>query len=387
MMSTAVGPLVITGCGVVSPAGTGLDALADATSGARRMRSHQAGHAVHGEFPPVSLAATPDLQVTEQLGRKGVRSLDRTTQLALMACSHALTGLSTVLTDHDRARTGVVMGTSTGSIRSSSEFTRETLVREKPYLVRANLFPNSVMNCCASQIAIWNSVRGVNATIAGGRLSSLAAVRYARNAITQGHIDRALVGGVEELCPQSAWAWYLSGALALGMAVGEGCAVFVVETPAAAAAAGRTPMAEILGCETATPGAVVSRRGLIAGLAACTERALRRSGVRPADVGTVSLSAAGPAGMARTEEDGVRAALGGLPGRQLRPAKLLGETFSASGALQMATLLAVWRNAGGTGEGHGSGTGEVALVTSVGQDGNVGCLVMRKRGALRADRR
>ena len=376
---TAVAPLVLTGCGVVSHAGIGLDALTSHLTSA----GPSAGDGSRGadlaviadEFPPTGLAPVPDLHVEEYLGKKGVRSLDRTTKLALVACNRALAGLSTALAHEDLGRTGVVIGTSTGSIRSSSEFSRETLVREKPYLVRANLFPNSVMNCCASQIAIWNSMRGVNATIAGGRLSSLSAVRYARNAITQGHIERALVGGVEELCAQSAWAWYLSEALTPGVPVGEGAAVFVVETPAAAAAAGRAPLAELLACEIGSPGASGGRQGLAAGLAACITRALRRSGVSGAAITTISLSATGLRGLETAETEGVSAALGGdLPIRQIRTADLVGESFSASGALQIAGLLAAWRT-------RGNGTEGAALVTSVGTDGNVGCLVVRQPGA------
>ncbi|MEV4188256.1 beta-ketoacyl synthase N-terminal-like domain-containing protein, partial [Streptosporangium canum] len=198
---TTVAPLMITGCGVVSPAGVGLEPLAAAVSGTGREEADL--EAIGGEFPPMPLAATPDLRPEEYLGRKGIRSLDRTTQLALVASNRALAGLGAPLADRDRARTGVVIGTSTGSIRSSSEFSRETLVREKPYLVRASFFPNSVMNFCASQIAIWNALRGVNATIADGRVSGLAAVRYARNAIVQGHVDRALVGAVEGRGPHA----------------------------------------------------------------------------------------------------------------------------------------------------------------------------------------
>ncbi len=363
---TAVAPLVITGCGVVSPAGIGLPALAAAASGAEIGEPDL--ETIGGEFPPMPLAATPDLRVEEYLGKKGVRSLDRTTRLALVACNRALAGLGTPLAAHDRARTGVVIGTSTGSIRSSSEFSRDTLVQEKPYLVLANLFPNSVMNCCAGQIAIWNSLRGVNATIAGGRVSGLAAVRYARNAIAQGHVDCALVGAVEELCAQSAWAWYLSGALAPTAAVGEGSAVFVVETPDGAAAAGRAPLAELLACEVGTPGTSGTRRGL----AVCIERALRRSGVSAEAISAVSLSATGLRGLGPAEEDGVRSALGNVPPHQIRTASLVGESFSASGALQIAGLLAAWRT--------DPAIGPFALVTSIGHDGNVGCLVMRRPG-------
>ena len=360
---TTVAPLVITGCGVVSPAGLGLAALASGVPAEQPDVS-----AVAEDLPPIPLSVVPDLDVEEYLGRKGVRHLDRTTKLALVACNRALAGLAEPLDDEHKVRTGVIVGTSTGSIRSSSEFSRDTLVQEKPYLVRANLFPNSVMNCCAGQIAIWNGLRGVNATIAGGRLSSLAAVRYARNAIVGGHVDRALVGGVEELSAQSAWAWHLTDALLPNASVGEGCAVFVVETPKSAEAAGRRPLAELLACEVGSAGAEDERSSLAAGLADCVTRALHRSGVSPDEVTTVSLGASAQVGLARVEERGVKAALGALPARRLRVADVAGESFSASGALQIAALLAEPSDGG------------AALVTSIGHDGNVGCLVVRTTG-------
>jgi 3-oxoacyl-[acyl-carrier-protein] synthase II len=375
---TAVTPLVITSCGVVSSAGLGLDAIGSALDPAAGFHGGPAAEwresaQVPGEFPPVPLAAVAGFAAEDHLGRKGVRSLDRTTQLALTACHRALASPGVSLTDGDRASTGVVIGTSTGSIRSSSEFSRETLVQDKPYLVRANLFPNTVMNCCASQVAIWNSLRGVNATIAGGRLSGLAAVRYARNAITQRHVDRALVGGVEELCPQSAWAWYLSGALAADVAIGEAAAVFFVETADGAATGGRPVLAELLACETGTPGSSVRGGGLAGSLAALVERVLARSGVPAEAVTLASLGSAGLRGLARAEESGVRAALGRAPARQVTTTSLLGETFSASAALQIACVLAAWRADPDPGPA-------VALVTSLGHDGGVGCLVMRKPG-------
>ncbi len=213
------------------------------------------------------------------------------------------------------------------------------------------------MNCCTGQVAIWNQLRGVNATIAGGRLSGLNAVRYARNAIRQGHVDRVLVGGVEELCPQSAWGWHVTGALPPGAALGEACAVFMVERPAAAGAGGRTPRAELLACEVGT-GVAPS-----ATLAGCVARAVRRSGVTAGEIRTVSFGAVG--GLGRLEERGVRVALGGLPARRVRVAEVVGETFSAGVAMQLAALLA------------DPGTGGAALITSIGPDGNAGCLVVR----------
>ncbi|MBF8194282.1 hypothetical protein ITP53_53215, partial [Nonomuraea sp. K274] len=352
---TTRAPLVITGCGVVSPAGIGLEALTAQKAGPAEPPA--------GDYPPIPLAVTPDLRVEDYLGKKGIRTLDRTTRLALVASNRALATLDTPLSDEDRARTGVAIGTSTGSIRSSTEFSRETLIREKPYLVQATLFPPSVMNFCASQIAIWNRLRGVNATIADGRVSGLGAVGYARNAIIQGHIDRALVGAVEELCPQSAWAWHLSGALAPGAAVGEGAAVFVMESAAGAAAAGRTPLAEVLACEVGTLGMYDLRQGL----ATCVGRALERGGVPGTAVTAVSLSASALRGLRAAEEAGVRRALGGPLPPRVRTAAVLSESFSATAALQLADVLAAWRGAAI------ETAGDVALVVVTGDDGNVGC--------------
>ncbi|WP_207401220.1 beta-ketoacyl synthase N-terminal-like domain-containing protein, partial [Actinomadura roseirufa] len=243
--ATAVAPLVITGCGVISPAGLGLEALAAAQNPGATDTPPTAPptapgpEALGGDLPPVPLAAAPDPRVEDFLGKRGTRALDRTTRLALAAVHGALDALGGPLSEADRGRTGIVIGSGTGSVRSFTDFTRETLVRDKPYLVRANHFPTTAMNFCAGQIAIWNDLRGVNTTLAGGRVSALSAVRYARNAIVQGHIDRALVGSAEELSAQAAWAWHHAGALAPGAAVGEGAAVFAVETPTGAAAAGR----------------------------------------------------------------------------------------------------------------------------------------------------
>ncbi|MGD6747696.1 beta-ketoacyl synthase N-terminal-like domain-containing protein [Streptomyces sp. BH106] len=365
-VTTTVAPLVITGTGVLSAAGHGIGTLRPSRAAHEPAPADLSG--IADDLPPIALRAVADLNAEEYLGGKGIRHLDRTTKLALVACARALRELPVLLADGDKPRTGVVIGTSTGSIRSSSEFSRDTLIQDKPYLVRANLFPNSVMNCCAGQIAIRSELRGVNATIAGGRLSSLNAIRYARNVILGGHVDRVLVGGVEELCPQSAWGWHVSKALTATAAVGEGCAVFVLEPPESAQAAGRAPLAEVLACEVSSTGG--ERGSLASTLARCVERALARSGVSAGQVGAVSLGCTGHVGLERVEERGLREALGVLPGRVLRVTRQLGETFSAGGSLQLASVLASWQEQGDD--------GEVAVVTSLASDGNVGCLVVRR---------
>jgi 3-oxoacyl-[acyl-carrier-protein] synthase II len=361
MTSTTVEPLRITGCGVVSPAGYGLDELSQALHGG------MAGCSDAAEIPgeerlPGPIRVVPGLRAADHLGRKGTRYLDRTTTLGLVASKMALESMPP--SGADPSGTGVVMGTSTGSVRSSSDFARDTFVEERPYLVNSGRFANTVMNSCAGQIAIWNALHGVNATLSGGQLSSLHALRYARNALELRQADRLIVGGVEELSPQTAWAWHQSGALPAGTQVGEGCAVFLAES-------GRESsrddvLAEVLACEVGFCPAPDRRPRLTEGLTRCVERAIRRSLVDPADVTMLSLSASGErSGENGIEERAVRRVLGRLP-RIVRVKEVVGECFSASGAFQLAAAIAHWRREPG-----------IALITSVGRDGNVGCMVAR----------
>jgi 3-oxoacyl-[acyl-carrier-protein] synthase II len=366
--AVAVAPLAITGCGVVSPAGLGLAPLGQALCHGLDSHAGPVADALAG-YPPHPVWAVPELPVAEQLGRKGLRNVDRLTTLGLLACKQALDQAGTPLvTGEDSHRVGVVMATSTGSLRSQADIASDTLVQDKPYLVHPGRFPNVVLNSCAGQIAIWNALKGVNATVASGQVSSLAAVRYARTAIGRGRATMLLVGGVEELCLPVAWGWHLSAALTADAPIGEGCAVFLVEDGATAAAAGRGVLARLLGCEVGYFGAAPQRRALADGLVGCIGRALERSGLVPDDIDVVSLGATNHIGLARLEERALRRVLG-RPVRRVRVTEVLGECYSASAAMQIAGLLALWQQ-------EPAGASSTALVTSVGNDGNLGCLVV-----------
>jgi 3-oxoacyl-[acyl-carrier-protein] synthase II len=356
-------PMPVNAAGVVSTAGTGLGALAALL---------ESGHPPHtepeqdefGDYPPVPVRPVSGFQLADHIGRKGTRNLDRLTGFGLVACELALKSPGAV--PADGARTGVVLGTSTGSIQSLSELARDTLLQERPYLINPARFPNTVMNSCAGRIAIRNGLRGMNATLAGGRLSSLAAFRHARVALSQGRADRLFVGGAEELSAPAAWAWYRGGGLAGDVPVGEGCALFDLGRPAEADPSDGSP-AEILGCEVA----FTAGRGLARGLTECVRTALARSGVHPDEIDLVVPGATGNPTTAAAEERALAATVGE---RETLPfVRLLGETYSASGALQLASVLALWGVRGGDGRTRH------ALITNVGTDGNVGALVVRQR--------
>lgn len=369
--TVAVRPLTITACGVVSPAGLGLDVLGGALrSGVEEHAAPVSGFEdVIDGYPPRPAWAVPDLKVAEHLGRKGLRHIDRFTLLGLIACKLALDEYGRPLTDAERAETGVVMATNTGSLVSMLEVGRDTLLQEKPYLVNPARFPNVVTNACTGQIAIRNSLTGVNVVMSGGQAAGLAAVRFARTTIGDGRSRRLLVGGIEELSEVAAWGWHKSGALREDAAVGEGAAAFLVEDGETVAAEGRTGLAELLGCEVGYYGAR-DAEGRLDGLRSGIERALDRSGLSPGEVDVVAVGATGQLGVEDIEERALQEVLG-RPVPTVRVAETLGELYSASVPLQVAAVLALWR-------AEPADHARVALVTSIGGDGNAGCLVVRE---------
>ncbi len=363
-------PLAITGCGVLSSIGVGLDEFAVALDGGRSGRVPLAGGSFSEPLPGEHACVMHAFDPATFLGRKGTAFFDRTTSLVVVACGLALKESDLIVTDQNRNRVGITIGTSTGSVKSVSDFARDTLVQERPYLVNPVLFPNTVMNAAAGQAAIWHVLKGINATVSGGQLSSLLAMRYASMGIRQGYVDVVLAGGVEEFSPQTAWGYHHTRALeATETLVGEGCAIFVIEDAAAVRAAGRTPLAQLLACDVGTAAQPSDASGVSRALARCIHRALARGGVTGDQVWAVCGSFSGDPLFDQVEDEGIGQVLGRIPAVVPRIKPQLGECYSAAGALQIAAVLSLYRTRPGP-------PGRVALVTSVDRDGSVGCAVV-----------
>lgn len=313
--------------------------------------------------------ALVDFRVRDHLGRKGTSFLDRSTSLALVACGQAIESSDLVVDDGNRGRVGIVLGTTLGSLKSTSDYSRETLVQDKPYLVNPMQFPNTVMNCAAGQAAIWYKLKGVNATVAGAQLAGISALRYARNQIRRGYVDALLVGSVEELSPHTAWvAEHAYRGEERRVPVGEGAAVFVVEDAAVMRASGRSPEAEILAVEVGQYGPPGGRPDPAAGLARCMRDALAVAGVDAADVWAVATGESGVRALDLVERQAVGQVVRGA--RCIRVTETVGDSQAASASLQLAAVLAHHR-------ADPELDGRVSLVTACSPDGAVGVAVVR----------
>jgi 3-oxoacyl-[acyl-carrier-protein] synthase II len=367
-------PVRISSYGVVSAAGVGSKSLhAALRSGTAPAADADAVASVlDGQpVPPgATLRAVPDFVPREYLGRKGLSAMSRTTRLGMVAAELALDGLP-LADDGRRVDTGVVLGTSTGSARAFAEFFRESYEADRPHLVSPALFPGLLLNHGASQVAMRHSFTGLNASLAGGQISSFSALRYARSALLTGRAERVLAGGVEELSAQTAWAWHRSAAADRPSVISEGGAVFVLE--ARSGTSDGASLAELTACEVAFTPLSEGPTAVAAALTQCIAAALRASGIGPGDVAFVSAGSSTGSGWAAVEERGRRSALGKAWQVELRPQEVLGETYSASGGLQLAALLAHWEH----GDPRGVRDSPWGLVTSVGHDGSTAAAVVR----------
>ncbi|MDP3722266.1 MAG: beta-ketoacyl-[acyl-carrier-protein] synthase family protein [Candidatus Omnitrophota bacterium] len=353
--------VVITGVGVVAPNGIGKDEFWSncfaGVSGIKpitlfdvsRYRCHYAGE-------------VSDFQPEHYLGPKGLRNLDRTTLLALVAAKLAIEDAHLEITDENRNDIGVVLGSTMGSVHSISEFDR-TGLREGPRYVNPALFPNAVINSPASQVAIRFGLRGLNSTISTGFSASLDAIGYAMDMLTLGRARTLLVGGVEELCIETFLGFYKLGFLirsfnggpirlmpfhpqCAGTLLGEGAVFCVMETLERAEERGATIYAELLGYGTQFSPALMYHYDPSGEAAAAAMRiSLEDAGVTPGEIHRISACANAVKDWDTMEAAAIQAVFGpGAPASISAVKSLLGESFSAGGAFQLAEAVGVLIN-------------------------------------------
>ena len=344
---------VITGIGVISPIGMGRDNFTEALLTGRNGFSEIGlfdtspfGVKIGGEiadFDPVSL-----------LGKKGLRTLDRSITLTSAAAGLALQDARIEITENNAHSIGVALGTTFGSLHSISQFDRVGII-EGPKSVNPSLFPNTVLNSPASQVSIRYKIKGFNTTISTGFCSGLDAVSYASDFIALRRADVVLAGGVEELCGETFLGFHTLGCLSgtdgskpvsspfdserNGVVLSEGAAVLVLETERHALDRGAHIIAVIKGCGSAfDPEADRNFLHEGKGLKEAIRRALEDGDLQPEEIDYISACANSTKGLDRLETRVIKEVFGAhalhVPVSAVK--SMIGESFSASGALSIA---------------------------------------------------
>ncbi len=257
----ASAPLAVTGLGLVTPAGVGVE---------QSWQRVLSGRSTASEDPNLSELSVrfscrvPDFDPGELIDRKAARRLDRFVQLAVVAARQAVADAGLDPNTWDGARVGCVIGCGMGGAHTW-ETQHRRLMEQGPERVSAMLIPMLVPNMVAGQLAMDLNALGPNLVTATACASGATAIGTAMALLRSGACDVVLTGGTEAgLTPLSIAGFAQMGALSGrnddpaaasrpfdverdGFVAAEAAGVLVLERPEDAAARGARVRANVAG--------------------------------------------------------------------------------------------------------------------------------------------
>ena len=328
--------VVVTGIGVVSPAGTGLDpfwkGLQTPPPDARERR-------VDG-FDP-----------SPWLSGKDARHLDRFTQFAVAAADMALEHAGGA-PDVDPARAGVQLGTGIGGV-GTLETQVGVLAERGPKRVSPFTIPMVMPNAGAAAVALRHGWRGPCETLTTACAAGTHSVAAGARMVADGRCDVVLAGGAESsMTPTTVAAFTVMTALSRtglsrpfdtgrdGFCIAEGAAVLVLEEREAALARGAVLYGEVLGAaSTCDAHHMTAPSPGGRGAADCIRLALHDAGIAPGDVRHVNAHGTSTPLNDAAEAQAVAAVFGpgAVPVTSIKG--VTGHGLGAAGALEAASVL------------------------------------------------
>lgn len=293
--------VVITGLGAITPLGADVESTWNAVvrgqSGIDRiMQFDPSDHSTRfaGEVK--------NFDPTEKFGRKDARRMSRYVQFAATATEEALGDANLAITDSNRDRVGIVIGTGIGGITTG--LAEAEVLRERgPSRISPFMVPMMLPDTAAGQMAIMFGARGPNLCVSTACATGTNAIGEATEIIRRGAADVMLAGGAEAVINPLVMAGFANmGALSKrnddprgasrpfdrdrdGFVASEGAAILVLESEETARARGAVIYAEVLGYALTNDAYHISapaENG--AGAAACMALALRDGGLQPGDI-------------------------------------------------------------------------------------------------------
>lgn len=306
--------VVITGMGVVSPLGTGLETfwkrVIEGANGIRAVtRFDTEGFAcrIAGEVPSIQEDPQGGFSVDDVLEPRDQRRMDRFIHLAIAAADEALRHAGfQAKSDREKNRSGIIIGTGVGGFPAMTEATR--VVDEKgPRRVSPFLVPSFLANLASGQISIRHGLKGPSGAPVTACAASLQAIGDATRLIRCGEADLMVAGGTEACIDKVSFAGF-SAAKAMstrnddpasasrpfdqdrdGFVMGEGAGVLILEAEEHALARGAKPLAVVSGYGTSsdayhvTAGSPDGDGGMRA-----MRAALKSSALTPDDIGYIN---------------------------------------------------------------------------------------------------
>ncbi len=201
--------VVVTGLGLTSPLGNDIQAaFADLMAGRSAITLNAVGDEPHSATIASAVCASVDAAAL--LGRGRAATLDRVSQMAVLAASAAWAdaGLDT-LGEEQRERSSVLLGTGVGGAQTTEKGYRDLFLRN-----RSRLSPLTVVQCmnnaAAAHVAQLFGLGGACFTYSVACASAAAAIADGARRIRAGDCDVAVTGGSEAALPYGVVKAWLS---------------------------------------------------------------------------------------------------------------------------------------------------------------------------------
>ena len=187
--------VVVTGMGIISPIGTGVEKFWEA------LKAGKSGIDRIARFDPSPFATqiageVKDFDPEEELDKKLVKRSDRVIHFALGASNLAVEDAKLDLDACDRERVGAIIGTGIGGM-SSWEEQHSNLLNKGPRRISPFFIPMMIPNMASGQVSISLNLQGPNYAVVSACATGGNCIGSAYDAIRSGQADVMLCGGSE----------------------------------------------------------------------------------------------------------------------------------------------------------------------------------------------
>ena len=346
--------VVITGMGVVSSTGTGVDDFWNNIKSGK-----------HG-FVPIKGFDTSEFDIKyaaevqgfdpieHGIPKKEARRLDRFCQFSTVAANMAIKDAGEFSADLDSFRIGVIVASGIGGFHSIEE--EHTKYLEKgDKRVSVFFIPMMITNMAGGRIAIDHGFKGENYCPVSACSSSVHAIGEAFRKIKHGTLDACVTGGTEAAITKFSLAGFnVMGALATGtdpdrlsipfdkersgFVMGDGAAILVLEEMEHAQKRGAHIYAEVVGYG-ATDDAfhITSPNPDGTGLAKAMEFAIAESNIAPEQIDYINAHGTATPINDKCETQSIKLAFGEAAGKIAVSStkSLTGHLLGAAGAIEI----------------------------------------------------
>ena len=316
--------VVVTGTGMITPLGHNVSdtwqAILAGQSGLGPFTLIEKGDHTSG-----GLCEVKGFDPAAYLGRRDARRRDRYQQFASVAGNEAMEQAGLKVTDNNRERMGIVMGTGIGGIRTLVD---QEHVRLERGVHRMSPFGITMImpNGAAGMLAIDYGIHGPSTTITTACAAGCDAIGYAFRMIRRGELDAVLTGGAESIITSVAVGGFEQARATStteshtprpfdknrdGLIAGEGAATLVLESLDHARARGADILGEVMGYgQTTDAHHITAPAEGGAGAARAMRMALQDAGIEPSEIDYINAHGTGTELNDKYETMAVKSALG-----------------------------------------------------------------------------